>query len=163
MRRRNATSERPRWMPQGPGRHHGLLVAVGTDPDTYDADHGRAMDMAATGGRARARAEGANLGRYTALGYFPEDWQGVDQKSTRRSARRLRSPTPTPIRVRSSRASPWGTGGGSKWLAKHRLVCPSSAALTRASAAAQIAAGDVVDVVASIMIGWSWCYCSYIE
>ncbi|MGH8586340.1 MAG: hypothetical protein ACREWE_09235 [Gammaproteobacteria bacterium] len=32
--------------PHVPGGPHGLLVACGTDPDTYDADHGRAMDMA---------------------------------------------------------------------------------------------------------------------
>jgi hypothetical protein len=42
----NPTSERPKWMGlKVPGDTMVFWWPAGTDPDTYDADHGRAMDM----------------------------------------------------------------------------------------------------------------------
>jgi hypothetical protein len=57
---RKATNERPRWMGlKVPGDTMIFWWPAGTDPDTYDADHGRAMDMA--------------VARYTELyGHAPE-------------------------------------------------------------------------------------------
>lgn len=44
---RNPTSERPKWMGlKVPGDTIVFWWPAGTDADTYDADHGRAMDMA---------------------------------------------------------------------------------------------------------------------
>jgi hypothetical protein len=48
-----------------------------------------------------------------------EDWQGADRINSSLCAAFAQSDTDS-IRVRSSQASPWGTGGGSKSLAKHR-------------------------------------------
>lgn len=47
MRHHNATNEQPRWIGiKVLGGTRVFWWPAGTDPDTYDADYGRAMDMA---------------------------------------------------------------------------------------------------------------------